>query len=254
MLKCIDMQTKDTESPSGTTVRVAPYVSFKTFQSGVQALRSHGLPEKIDRSVWLTKSGADQTALLSAFRFLGLIDAKDRVQPPLEKLVDVPEGAAAEKEVLGTAIRQSYAELFQRNLETITPAQLAEAIGKYGPTGSTRDRAVRFFLKVAGHCGVKISGRLTARKPRGSASGKTNGNGPRKTSRTAPPPSPEQGQDGAAAMKVIELPQAGGSLKLSGAFNPFELVGAERDLVYSIIDLMQEFEAKIEKATTEETR
>ena len=79
----------------------------------------------------------------------------------------VPEGAAAEKEVLGTAIRQSYAELFQRNLETITPAQLAEAIGKYGPTGSTRDRAVRFFLKVAGYCGVKISGRLTERKPRG---------------------------------------------------------------------------------------
>ena len=250
------MQTKDKEgpAPSETTVRVAPYVSFKTFQSGVQALRSHGLPEKIDRSVWLTKSGADQTALLSAFRFLGLVDAKDRVQPPLQKLVDVPEGAAAEKEVLGTAIRQSYAELFQRNLETITPAQLAEAIGKYGPTGSTRDRAVRFFLKVAGHCGVKISGRLTARKPRGSASGKTNGNGPRKTGRTAPPPSPEQGQDGAAAMKVIELPQAGGSLKLSGAFNPFELVGAERDLVYSIIDLMQEFEAKIGKATTEETR
>lgn len=255
MLQYISMQIKDTESSPGATVRVAPYVSFKTFQSGVQALRSHGLPEKIDRSVWLTKSGADQTALLSAFRFLGLIDEKDRVQPPLEKLVDVPEGAAAEKEILGTAIRQSYAELFQRNLETITPAQLAESIGKYGPTGSTRDRAVRFFLKVAGHCGVKISGRLTARKTRGSASAKTNGNGSRKTSRKAtPPPGPEQRQDGAAAMKVIELPQAGGSLTLSGAFNPFELVGAERDLVYSIIDLMQEFEAKIGKATTEETR
>ena len=199
--------------------------------------------------MWLTKSGADQTALLSAFRFLGLIDEKDRVQPPLQKLVDVPEGAAVEKEVLGAAIRQSYAELFQRNLETITPAQLAEAIGKYGPTGSTRDRAVRFFLKVAGHCGVKISGRLTARKPRGSASGKTNGNGPRKTSRkaTPQPPSPEQGQDGAVAMKVIELPQAGGSLKLSGAFNPFELVGAERDLVYSIIDLMQDSRPRSER-------
>ena len=233
---------KQSESP----IRVAPYVSFRTFQSGVQALRSHGLPEKIDRSVWLAKSGADQTALLSAFRFLGLLDAKDRAQPPLEKLVDAPEGTPAEKEVLGAAIRQSYADLFQQNLETITPVQLAEAIGKYGPTGSTRDRAVRFFVKVAGYCGVKMSGRLTARKPRGSASGKTNGtNGQRRTGRkaTPAPSSPPKGQQGAAAMKEIELPQAGGSLTLSGTFNPFELVGAERELVYSIIDRMQEFEA-----------
>ena len=248
------MQTKDTGKSPESAARVAPYVSFKTFQSGVQALRSHGLPEQIDRSVWLSKSGADQTALLSAFRFLGLIDAKDRAQPPLEKLVEAPEGAPAEKEVLGTAIRQSYADLFQQNLETITPVQLAEAIGKYGPTGSTRDRAVRFFLKAAAHCGVKISGRLTARKPRASASGKTNGNGPRQTSRKAmPPPSPLQGREGAAAMKVIELPQAGGSLTLSGAFNPFELVGAERELVFSIIDLMQAFEATTGEATTKET-
>ena len=53
-------------------------------------------------------------------------------------------------------------------------------------------------------------------------------------------------------MKVIELPQAGGNLTLSGTFNPFELVGSERDLVYSIIDRMQEFEAATEKATTKE--
>ena len=234
------------DESSESVVRVAPYVSFWTFQSGVQALRSHGLPEKIDRSVWLSKSGADQTALLSAFRFLDLIDAKDRAQPALEKLVEAPEGTPAEKEVLGAAIRRSFADLFELNLETLTPVQLAEAIGEYGPTGSTRERAVRFFVKVAGYCGVKMSGRLTARKPRGSASGKTNGtNGQRKTGRKTPPvpPSPLQGQEGAAAMKVIELPQAGGSLTLSGTFNPFELVGAERELVYSIIDRMQEFEA-----------
>lgn len=50
------------ENESSARTPGAPYVSFKTFQSGVQSLRTHGLPEKIDRSVWASKSGADQDA------------------------------------------------------------------------------------------------------------------------------------------------------------------------------------------------
>lgn len=232
--------------PTSESSAIAPYVSFKTFQSGVQALRNHGLPDQIDRSVWASKSGADQTALLGAFQFLKLIDSKGNTQSQLRQLVGEQETTVAEKNILDSILRQSYEGLFKLDLETLTPAQFADAIGKYGPQGSTRDRAIRFFVKAAGYCGIKMSGRLTERKTRVAPSPKPNASKPK--GRGGQQKNTEIGQQGAAAMKVIELPQAGGNLTLSGTFNPFELVGAERDLVYSIIDRMKEFEEN----TTEE--
>ena len=49
------------------------------------------------------------------------------------------------------------------------------------------------------------------------------------------------------AMTTIELPNAGGSLTLSGTFNMFELAGDERDLVFGVIDKMKAFEGKTTK-------
>ena len=54
----------------------------------------------------------------------------------------------------------------------------------------------------------------------------------------APPPEPNQSK----AMRKLDLPGCGGTLALSGDFNPFELEGAERKLVYDIIDMMNKFE------------
>ena len=39
-----------------------------------------------------------------------------------------------------------------------------------------------------------------------------------------------------------EIPLAGGVLSLAGTFNPLELVGVERTLVFAIVDLVREFE------------
>ena len=43
-------------------------------------------------------------------------------------------------------------------------------------------------------------------------------------------------------MKTITLPNSGGTITLSGNINVFELVGAERDLVFALIDTMRKFE------------
>jgi hypothetical protein len=42
----------------------------------------------------------------------------------------------------------------------------------------------------------------------------------------------------------IQLPIVKGTLTLSGDFNAFDLIGDERALVFSLLDLMQDFEAK----------
>jgi hypothetical protein len=64
------------------------YLSFRTLQSAVASLREHGLPNKLDRSAWGTRSGFDQTQILSAFRFLGFVDQQSNTQKPLRDLVE----------------------------------------------------------------------------------------------------------------------------------------------------------------------
>ena len=242
----LDMTSDNTENSSSSSSPGAPYLSFKTFRSGVQSLRANALPTHIDRSVWPSKSGADQTTLLAAFRFLGLIDANNAVRPRLQELVAAKEDTDTEKEVLCGILREHYADLFALNLETITPSQFAEAIGEYGPNRTTRDRARRFFLKAAAHCGVKMSSLLTARKPRGTGAKANGASSQRKQVRKPEHKTPDPPQDvqRSSAMKVIKLPGAQGELMLSGTFNPFELVDSERELVFSIIDSMKAFESK----------
>ena len=218
-----------------------PYVSFATFQSGIQSLRDHGLPPKVDRSAWSSKSGVDQTLTLNALKFLGFVDATGKTQQALRELVDVKPNTDEAKHFLGTILRQRYDKIFELDLKTATPNQVFDAIGAYGPTGSTRDRAVRFFIKAVEYCGITVSGRLTKGiRARGAAtSSQSNGN-------TVKPRRRHQG----TSMKTIGLTAAGGSLTLSGTFNPFELSGDERTLVYDIIDKMSAFE----ETTTEEDK
>ena len=46
-----------------------------------------------------------------------------------------------------------------------------------------------------------------------------------------------------------EIPLAGGVLSLVGTFNPLELVGEERTLVFAVVDLLRTFERKQEQNT-----
>lgn len=233
---------------------VPPYVAFATFQSAVQDLRDHGLPPEVDRSAWTSKSGADQSALISAFKFLGLTDGDGKTQDVLAKLVRVEANSVEEKHILGNLLRQQYAKVFALDLESATPIRLADAIGEYGATGSTKNRCIRFFLKAAEHSSIQMSGRLTKRtRVRGGAptgnGGATKG---RRRIKRKTPLAPSEGTiiGGATeqSMKTVKLPTAGGSLTLSGSFNLFELAGDERQLVFDIIDKMKAFG----DATTEE--
>lgn len=232
-----------------------PYLPFATFLSGIEGLRAHGLPTVVDRSAWGSRSGADQSSLMSTLRFLRLIDEKGQPQEFLKQLVAVEGGSSGEKTILDEVLRKEYAPVFALDLKTATPNQLSDAIGSFG-NFSTKSRAIRFFLKAAEYTGVELSKRLS-QKMRERAPRASNGDAPDTTARprrrtrtrrsgsaggeidasaaTAPPPV-------GGAMKTINLVVAGGSLTLNGTFNPFQLNGKERELVYAIIDKMNEYE------------
>lgn len=243
------------ETQNGNKTTVPVYLSLRTFQSAVQSLRTHGLPSSLDRSAFGSRSGAEQTQILSAFRFLGLIDEKDRTQESLRALHKTQEGSADEKQQIAALLKERYAKVIALNLEAATPAQLEKAIGDYGAGGATRDRAVRFFLKAAEYAGIKLSTRLTARKPR-SAGAPTNGGDEsgqqvrtvrRRRAMQTPPATPSTGNN----IKTVTLPEVGGTLTVSGTFNFFDLDGAERELVLGIVDQLKAFEKK-QKAEREQ--
>jgi len=222
---------------------VPVYLSFKTLQSAVQSLRTHGLPSVLDRTAFGSRSGGEQVQILSAFKFLGFIDDANRTQPILKNLVLVTEGSADEKAILAAILKDRYANAIALNLEAATPAQLNKAIEDYGAGGSTRERSVRFFVKAAEYSGMKLSPRLTARKPRSSSpSGDGENLRTRKNEHQNPPPPPL-----GHSIMTVELPEVGGTLTVSGNFNPFGLVGDERNLVFGITDLISEFKKKKEQ-------
>jgi hypothetical protein len=237
------MEARETKS-------IAVYLSFATLRSAVGLLRTHGLPRNIDRTAWGTRSGAEQTQLLSAFKFLGFIDDAQNTQQVLVDLVALQQDTEAERELFTKILRVSYASVFELDLKTATPGQLNEAIGKYGVTGSTRDRAVRFFIKAAEFCKIPLSPRFANGSPNVSGSGtaersatSTRARRRRRTVTEIPERQVIVPQEtSGSAMKTIQLHTVGGTLTVSGTFNPFGLIGKERELVYSIIDKMNEYE------------
>jgi hypothetical protein len=244
-----------TTSPSPNT-KLPPYLPFATFQAAIQSLRVHGVPDKLDRTAWDSRSGADRLLIIAAFKFFGLMDEQENPQPILRKLTSVAENSEQEKVILKQLIEYSYSEVFKYNLATATIAMLKKAIESMGVTSSTRDRSVRFFIKAAHHCEIALSGRLTKglRSRSESDTSKTVDEGEesnptatrtkrRKKTLNAdgermdtPPPS-------GMAVRTVPL-RNGGQLTLSGTFNAFDLDGEDRKLVYDIIDLMKAYETK----------
>ncbi len=236
-------------SQNGNQETVPVYLSFKTFQAAVQSLRTHGLPDSLDRTAFGSRSGAEQTQILSALRFLGLLSDANKTQESLKALVKATEGGTEEKSILAALLKQRYANAFALNLESATPAQLDKAIGDYGATGATRDRSVRFFIKACEYCSIKLSSRLTARKARAGSTSTSNGTGdepPAQQSSERTGRRRRRGIDAPAApssnFKTVSLPNVAGNLTVSGTFNYFELEGDERELVNGIIDLLKKFE------------
>ena len=245
---------------SENQVRTAPYVAFKSFCSAVQGLRVHGLPPTLNRTAWENRSGAEQSQILGALTFLGLINDKGETQDTLKFLVSLTENSDEERGFYSTLLRTSYDNVFKLDLQNETPKQLEDAIGEFGVSGKVKDRAVRFFLKAAMYAKIPLSSRLTANmreipKAEPAATGETPVTAPKVNGKTRKKrkssgggsvlPTPPGGTANQSnAMKTIDLPKVGGSLSIAGTFNAFQLMGEERELVYKIIDLMTAYDEK----------
>lgn len=245
------------ETKKGT----AAYLPFPTFLTALDQLRGHGLPNRIDHSVFPSFSGITRSQVLSGFRFFGLIDDAGAPQPLLANLVNEQD---QRKALVKQLLEANYNEIIEQDLARIAPSQLEQAFNaeKYAVTGDTKQKAKTFFLKAAEYAGLPISPLLKkrARAGRGTrvrraataTNGRSNGNGESQSvtadqnGHNAPPPVSPPPSSGTT--RTIALSNAG-TLTLSVNVNLLALKGKDREFVFSLIDQIEAFEAQDESSS-----
>jgi hypothetical protein len=130
-------------------------------------LKEHGLPARIDRSLMSNFSGAVATQLMTALRFLDLIDEGDKPTAMFKKLVEA-HGTDEWTSALAAVVRHAYREVFKIDLTTASPSQMNEAFkNAYAGEGDTLRKATTFFLNAVADAQIPISSYITKNtKPR----------------------------------------------------------------------------------------
>jgi hypothetical protein len=164
-------QTSDTEVASPANGRTPPYISFQTFLTLLDELRTNGIPGQVDRSILRRFSGATGTQLLSALRALGVVDSDDRPLPALVSMVEADDGQFAA--LLRNLLRSAYPYVFKLDLMTATPAMFADAFRENTTAKEDVLRKCRtFFIHAAKKAEIPLGPRLqTGSGPRASSGG-----------------------------------------------------------------------------------
>jgi hypothetical protein len=151
-----------------------PYISPITFRNLLTELQRN-MPDRIDRSYLNTlHSGSTSTQVMSAIRYLNLVDGYDKPTHHLKLLV---AAASPEEKVkrLRDIAQVSYAFLLNNpavDAQAATYSQLEEMFKDFcGVEGDVRRKCIKFFTSLAGDAGISLSPHVAKkiRMARGSA-------------------------------------------------------------------------------------
>jgi hypothetical protein len=143
-----------------------PYATFSAFVNFLNKLRDTGVPSRIDPSVFGNASGSLSYSIISALKFLKLIDENGT---PSQQFIDL---VGAKDEGRGVLIRpliqKNYPSLFKPpvHLNSMTAGQFDEHMRQeYGVSGSTIDKVALFFISACKLAEIPVSAHLLSRKP-----------------------------------------------------------------------------------------
>lgn len=155
---------------------VPPYLPLKTFTGFLDKLKQGGVPTHIDRSYWGEfLSGSSGSVLISALRFLDLINDEAEPTPELEELaVNVNERS----HLVGELLRKYYADIFSEvgDLSRATPQKLERAFVTVFKTklgSSTHRKAITFFVQAAKYASIPVSLHIVNRTRTRTVTGQT---------------------------------------------------------------------------------
>jgi hypothetical protein len=135
-----------------------PYVSYRTFLNFLEGLQQT-MPARIDRSYWGDRlSGSTGTQLVSALRFLDLIDLNGFPTVKLRQLV--ASRGSQRSELLKQITHESYSFFFlsQVDPQSATYSQMEEVFhDNYQIASDVARKCIKFFVGLAGEGGMKLS-------------------------------------------------------------------------------------------------
>jgi len=219
------MAEEETAQASGAgKFPTPPYIAYKTFQTLLGDLKTHGLPPQIDRSVLTRFSGGVQGQVMIALRVLKLVDDKNVPTPKLAALVDAHEtdGYSAAIKAL---VEETYPYVLSIDLASATPSMFTKAFSEATGAGEESLRKCRaFFLSAAKDAGIAIGSRIEKAKfPRSRL---TNGKKPKPKAASVDPQS--------------ETPATPGQPNSNDAMS-------DKALEYKLVDLMKEADIQDEE-------
>jgi hypothetical protein len=144
--------------PNSSKKLLPPYVSYRTFLNFLDGL-SQTIPARIDRSYWGDRlSGSTGTQLISAMRFLDLIDVSGFPTLKLRQLVG--SKGSQRTDVLKQITRESYSFFFksQTDPNSVTYSQLEECFHEnYQVASDVARKCIKFFISLSDDGGMKLS-------------------------------------------------------------------------------------------------
>lgn len=151
--------------------KIPPYVSFKTFQTFLEFL-SEGMPNRIDRSVWLNKfSGSNGTQIMTAIKFFNLIDKDGAPNDDFRNLVS--RDLDLQKKIYRKLLYKFYSPIFNLDLTSATKAQLRESFRSFGTKEGVIVKCESFFIQAAKYSNIMLSSHILARRHNTNVSEKT---------------------------------------------------------------------------------
>lgn len=157
------------------------YIPLIALENFIERLRATGIPAVIDLNLTQIMSSGTASALMSALRFLGLVDPSGTPQDSLRKLVAAYD-TERWKDVFGDLVDRAYAGIIgDLDLTTATRSMLDDRFRKNSKAaGQVLDKAARFYLgalekmqrPVSPHFKVRKTRAVASRKPSRIAAGK----------------------------------------------------------------------------------
>jgi hypothetical protein len=124
--------------------RRPPYCSVASVEEFIKAIRALGVPDVVDRHYLqrLRVARSNEWALLSALKFLGILDDRGRPTPEYREIQ-----TSGWREALGDMVRRSYADLFEVGGARRSQQQLADYFALTSSASQARN-AARFFRGI----------------------------------------------------------------------------------------------------------
>jgi hypothetical protein len=235
MAKANDVVDVAGVASGGSNITSAAYLPFRTFIGAIESLE-HGIPKKIDRTIWPSQSGVVQGQILMALRFFHLVDENDYPTTMLHQLVEEKD---KRKDNLRTLLNVSYGEIIGHDLTKMTPKMLDDLMDKYNVSGDTKRKAVTFFLRTAKFAEVPMHPLLSSQV-------RNTGPRKRKVGKGLYIPKMNGVADPAYSKVVVASEKAvrlknGGTVTLRISVDPFTLPSEDRQFVFELVDKLQAY-------------